>query len=153
MVNDKTRTAFDVKIKEHISNKKRIQEALLPYYTFGNIEIPSELMLLQLSNVPLMSATDNVLLGAVYAPPEQSTYYNNAVFDEIETCLVSFDIENIVLAGDMNARTAQLDDFIDDENVTDFSGDLITDEMALFALASLEADIHLILQGTILGIL
>ena len=88
------------------------------------------MILLKLSNVPLYSGLSDVLIGAVYVPPEQSPYYNRAVFDEIENCLASFDVKNVLLAGDFNARTSRLDDFITDHNDTDFTEESIMDCMS-----------------------
>ena len=130
LVNDEILRLYNIKIKEHFSYKKRVEASLLPFYEFCNVEIPPEIMLIHLSNVPLLTGTSDLLIGAVYAPPEQSTYYNNVVFDDVENCLASFDFENTILAGDMNARTANLNDYIEDENEIDYSGDSVTNVMA-----------------------
>ena len=129
LVRNEVLLTYDLRIKEHVSFKKRVDSKLQNYYDFGNVEIPSEIVLLKLSNVPLLSGNTDFLLGAIYVPPEQSPYFNRNVFDDIENCLASFDVEHVLLAGDLNARTARLEDFIVDTNDTDFVTDSVVDCM------------------------
>lgn len=52
----------------------------------------------------------------VYIPPENSTYFENEIFDELEDDLVSFSNKgNVMLLGDFNARTSKQEDFVSKE--------------------------------------
>ena len=73
----------------------------------------------------LMVADRNVLLGTVYISPINSSVYNrinrevnyNNIFDELCKQVASFDEnDDIILGGDFNARTGNLNDFIENEN-------------------------------------
>ena len=59
---------------------------------------------------------ENVLLGSVYIPPENSPYSNINLFAEIEDDITNFYCESIkefIVAGDFNARCGQLNDMED----------------------------------------
>ena len=51
------------------------------------------------------------MIGSVYIPPENSKYSTSTLFDDIEREIVdaSFKSDNIILLGDLNARTGSLD--------------------------------------------
>ena len=56
----------------------------------------------------------NIIVGVVYIPPESSKYSNREAFASIESemhDLISDD-KYILLAGDFNARTGELDDYL-----------------------------------------
>ena len=56
-----------------------------------------------------------MLFGAVYIPPESSSYSSVSIFDTIENDIVSLNSENnykICLFGDFNAHTSTANDFI-----------------------------------------
>ena len=58
---------------------------------------------------------DSVLFGAVYIPPESSSYSNISIFDSIENDILTLNSENshkICLIGDFNAHTSNAEDFI-----------------------------------------
>jgi len=56
------------------------------------------------------------IIGAVYVPPENSKYYSSDIFDDIcDDCMQivsKFNNVPMLLIGDFNARTGNLDDFI-----------------------------------------
>ena len=55
------------------------------------------------------------MCAACYIPPETSKYANRNAFREIAETLVNLDSENIMILGDMNARTGTVPDFQEDE--------------------------------------
>ena len=64
--------------------------------------------------VQFCSEKDNILLGVVYIPPENSPYSNINLFDDLENNLIYLkgNVENckICLVGDFNSRTAEMSD-------------------------------------------
>ena len=61
-----------------------------------------------------MSSTDEeVLIGVVYIPPEFTSYSSQEAFNDIDFNIrnLSRSYKYISLAGDSNARTAELKDF------------------------------------------
>ena len=66
-----------------------------------------------------MKLNSDLLLGIVYIPPEYSRYSSPNAFSQIENEYLEFTekFQNICLIGDLNARTAEDDEFITlDEN-------------------------------------
>jgi hypothetical protein len=61
-----------------------------------------------------------------YIPPEKSNYFENEIFEELENDLVLFSSKaNILLLGDLNARTSKLEDYISSDgsnHIQDTSG-------------------------------
>jgi hypothetical protein len=48
-----------------------------------------------------------------YIPPEKSKYFENEIFEELENDIILFSSRgNILLLGDLNARTSKLEDFV-----------------------------------------
>ena len=83
-----------------------------------------------------MNLSENVLIGAVYIPPESSKYSSPDIFAQIENDLLSFTNTHkyICMIGDFNSRTSSLNDFVEiiDDNFEDgiFSNDItLLDEM------------------------
>ena len=62
----------------------------------------------------LTKLTETLYLGAVYIPPENSRFYTNDDFEILETSVANFCSNNkfVILAGDFNSRTSELNDFI-----------------------------------------
>lgn len=77
----------------------------------------------------LLKTSQNVIFGIIYVPPEGSKYGNDDAFSEIELEFQKFNrFSNFVcLLGDMNARTGNLLDFVEQENPEDFFTQNIVD--------------------------
>ena len=74
------------------------------------IETESDYVLwVEISKI-LTQTEENVILGVVYIPPENSNYYNEDEFLILENEILSFSSENkfVPLSGDFNAKTGQL---------------------------------------------
>lgn len=74
---------------------------------------------------------DLLLFGAVYIPPESSSYSSMSIFDDIENDIINLNSDNkyrICLLGDFNAHTSDANDFVCiNEHICDaFSLDDIT---------------------------
>ena len=82
----------------------------------------------------------DIIIGAVYIPPSSSDYYNDELFDDIMddmSYLASQYKQPFVMLGDFNARTANLDDDIDDIDFDLFNIDeLYFDDCAMYNLPS-----------------
>ena len=77
----------------------------------------------------ITSTNEDILLGCIYIPPENSQYVTSSCFDEIENEIISFSnlSDNVILTGDFNAHTSnQIDILIDDQ--CDFINDNILSE-------------------------
>jgi hypothetical protein len=57
---------------------------------------------------------EEVLFCSAYFEPELSPYRNNDVFTELTASLIHLNVDNIIICGDLNARTANLCDFLTD---------------------------------------
>ena len=54
-----------------------------------------------------------------YIPPENPPYANMNFFQDLEETLLNLGAESVILAGDLNARTAGLRDFIESCDILD----------------------------------
>ena len=79
------------------------------------LETPSDyIMWLKLSKKDF-SLDDDIILGIIYQPPENSRFYTdneNEIF-EVEITATCIRHKYVYLLGDMNARTSDVDDFIE----------------------------------------
>ena len=82
-------------------------------------------------NKNVFSLERDLILGAVYISLEGSTVYNSCGKGEIglleeKICKIIDSYENVdmMLAGDFNSRTGELDDFIIDDDFPDFIPEL-----------------------------
>ena len=62
----------------------------------------------------LIRSSRDILLFNIYVPPRNSNFTNNHIYDEIENMLanVNFDNYHTLLAGDFNAHTSTINDFV-----------------------------------------
>ena len=66
----------------------------------------------KISKEILNSDLDLYVCGT-YIPPEKSKYIENEIFDELENDIIVFSSRgNVLLLGDLNARTSKLEDFV-----------------------------------------
>ena len=67
-----------------------------------------------------------LLVCALYIPPEGSVYSNRSSFSELEETLLHINLDNVLIIGDLNARTGDSRDYIWDtaalDNVLDDVG-------------------------------
>ena len=73
-----------------------------------------------------------MVLCLIYAPPENSNYSDISIFDDIEDNFIDLKFKNedfdICIAGDLNARTAILNDYLE---VSDHENEYLCNEMSL----------------------
>ena len=71
----------------------------------------------------LMNLDENLILGTVYLPPENSNFYNDEEFLTIENEIMSFcsKHKHAMLSGDFNARTSEMRDYTERD---DFLADM-----------------------------
>ena len=61
----------------------------------------------------ILNTKQNLFLCGTYIPPEKSAYFDNEIFEELENDIISFQSKgNVIVLGDLNARTSKLDDFV-----------------------------------------
>ena len=62
----------------------------------------------------LTDTDENLILGIVYVPPSQSRFYNDDELSKLENEIMSVcsSSKYVVISGDINARTAKLQDYI-----------------------------------------
>ena len=62
----------------------------------------------------LTDTEENLILGIVYVPPSQSRFYNDDELSKLQNELMSVCSSNkyVVISGDINARTAKLQDYV-----------------------------------------
>ena len=53
-----------------------------------------------------------LLVRALYIPPEGSVYSNRSSFTELEETLLHINLDNVLVIGDLNARTGDSSDYI-----------------------------------------
>ena len=96
----------------------------------------------------LSPSSDVIYIGVVYIPPDKSKYYDEMQMRMLEEEIARFCSENerVILAGDYNARTSMMRDYIcpdkltfPDVDIFDFESD--TDE-SLKMLESLNIQLH-----------
>lgn len=78
------------------------------------LETSSDVMWLKLCKKGI-SVADDIILGIVYQPPENSKYYTDNENEqlEVEITATCISYKYVYLLGDMNARTKEMDDFIE----------------------------------------
>ena len=60
-----------------------------------------------------------LLVCALYIPPEGSVYSNRSSFTELEETLLHINLDNVLITGDLNARTGDSCDYIWDTTALD----------------------------------
>ena len=90
-----------------------VKEELRPCVKFQADRSDSDIVWIQ---IPASSPAQDTYLGCVYIPPESSSFgkdNTSKIWDRLETDLEHFSVKgNIILCGDLNARTGTLEDFI-----------------------------------------
>ena len=80
----------------------------------------------------LFKLDENVILGAVYIPPEGSNFYNEDEFSQLENEITSYcnSHKYVLLSGDQNARTSEIKDYTECDmflaDLFDFDADTIS---------------------------
>ncbi|KAK7499247.1 hypothetical protein BaRGS_00009507 [Batillaria attramentaria] len=106
-------------VKEHIAdyisvfeNRSMISSVneKMKYYSFTDVSLPENILSMKLEGLVFKEA---VTVGAVYIPPEGSTYANTDFFVQLQDCIVALGLNNLCLLGDFNARTGTLNDIIE----------------------------------------
>ena len=90
-----------------------IKNNFFKYFTFLESEC-EYVQWFKLSKI-VCNTTEDILIGAVYVPPENSPYSRDCILEqfyfELDEHIRTF--KNVILMGDFNARTSNLDDFSD----------------------------------------
>ena len=115
-----------IKIIENIEYKKYIDETLLQNYKFVSYPVYKDGMFLELPYTDKGDPSKRLYLCTVYNPPENSPYVNFNCFNELEETLLNMDAESVILTGDFNARTGEMNDFLDRDDILDDTGGDIT---------------------------
>ena len=102
----------NIKIIENIEYRKHIDESHIPNYKFVTYPIFKDGLFLELPSVK-GDQCKPLYLCIVYCPPENSPYANMNCFQELEETLLNIGAENVILAGDFNARTREMKDYVD----------------------------------------
>jgi exonuclease III len=72
-------------------------------------------MWFQLS-APHFGWSDDIFVGAVYCPPEESPYYDNYL-DKLELDIAQYSCKGkVIIIGDLNARVGGLDDYVNNDD-------------------------------------
>lgn len=79
----------------------------------------------------LTNTDEHIILGIIYVPPTQSKYFNDEEILNLEREITSMCSSNkfVIITGDVNARTARLNDYVQADN---FLSDLFDDETLSF---------------------
>ena len=94
-------------VKDELVNKVKI------------IDTPNKSCMWMKVKVYTNNQYENLLLGAVYIPPENSKYVSNDVFEVLEEYFrFSHDCKYVCMIGDFNARTGTNSDFLTNLNGT-----------------------------------
>ena len=119
-----------VKIVEHVDFQRRIEKRLRKFYRFVDFCVFNYGLFFEL---PCDTQNDTnckkLLVCALYIPPEGSVYSNRSSFTELEETLLHINLDNVLIMGDLNARTgdssnyiwdtAALDNVLDDVSTTE----------------------------------
>ena len=101
-----------------------VKDTILPYIHV--IKSESKLIMWFIISKLLTGKNEDLLCGIVYIPPSGSRYANPDPYLELQNELNKFgsNYENVLLLGDFNSRTSNLDDFVlIDEFICDIYGD------------------------------
>ena len=67
----------------------------------------------------IFNSSKDLFLCGVYIPPIKSPYFDEEIFENLETDVLHYSQKgNVMLLGDFNARTSKLEDFISKEGNT-----------------------------------
>ena len=90
-----------------------VKDDLAKYVT--KIETESDYVMWLTLDKSLFHSNENYILGAVYIPPESSSYYNDDEMLQLDSEITSFCSSNefVMLTGDFNSRTSSYPDYIE----------------------------------------
>ena len=116
-----------VKIVEHVYFQRRFEKSLHKFYRFVDFCVFNGGVFFEL---PCDTQNDTnckkLLVCALYIPPEGSVYSNRSSFTGLEETLLHINLGNVLIIGDLNARTGDSNDYIWDtaalDNVLDDAG-------------------------------
>ena len=93
-------------VKDSISHYVKVEKNCTDYVLWLNID------------KHILKSDGNLLLGAIYLPPENSRFYTTDDFDNFETILLDMCnlYEHVLLLGDFNSRTGRLRDYVPSDN-------------------------------------
>ena len=100
-----------------------VRENIAPFINI--LDNNTEYILWVVLKTDLTNLSHNMVIGAVYLPPENSRFFNEDELNifENEITQMCSDYKYVTLAGDINAKTSQLNDFIpSDPYLNDYFG-------------------------------
>lgn len=104
-----------------------VKQTLYSYVKVENSD--SDYILWLCIDISVIGSTENILLGAIYLPPETSRFFSLEEFDIFDNCILDMCRlhSHVILAGDFNSRIAKLRDFVPHDNfffdLFDFNAD------------------------------
>ena len=109
-----------VKIEEHLDFQRRIEKGLLTFYRFVDFSVFNDGLFFELP-CEIQNDTNGkkLLVCALYIPLERSVYSNRSSFTELEETLLYINLDNVLIIGDLNARTGDSSDYIWDTTARD----------------------------------
>ena len=107
-----------IKIIENIKHAEKIDFSVKYHYKFVTHPVSKDCLILEMPP-NFITGCRNLYLCVAYIPPENSPYANMNFFQDLEETLLNLGAESVILAGDLNARTAGLRDFIESCDILD----------------------------------
>ena len=109
-----------VKIVEHVDFQRRIEKSLHKFYRFVDLFVFNDgLFFLLPCDIQNDTNRKKLLVCALYIPPEGSACSNRSSFTELEETLLHINLDNVLITGDLNARTGDSSDYIWDTAALD----------------------------------
>ena len=102
-----------VKTVEHVDFQRRIEKGLHKFYRFVDLCVFNDGLFFELPcEIQNDTNCKKLLVRALYIPPEGSVYSNRSSFTELEETLLHINLDNVLVIGDLNARTGDSSDYI-----------------------------------------
>ena len=111
--------AKKIKVIENIDYNKHVDTNLLNQYKFVPYPVCKDGLFLEIPRAGKENGNSPLYLCIIYIPPENSPYTNLNCFQEIEETLLHMQAEYVIIAGDLNAKTAEMRDYSEACNITD----------------------------------
>ena len=116
-----------VKVVEHVDFQRRIEKSLHKFGRFVDFCVFNNGLFFELpSDTQNDTNCKKKPVCALCIPPEESVYSNSSSFTELEETLLHINLDNVLIIGDLNARTGDSSDYIWDtaslDNILDDVG-------------------------------
>ena len=109
-----------VKVVEHVDFQRRIEKSLHKFGRFLDFCVFNNGLFFELpSDTQNDTNCKKLPVCALCIPPEESVYSNSSSFTELEETLLHINLDNVLIIGDLNARTGDSSDYIWDTAALD----------------------------------